>query len=132
MNLPFVYVHERVDNVVSWYGANVYPEHIREAYHSKSLEPHLTGKFTLRVNYNRKLEPVLEIYSEVKNNRKPNKVLAIKLKKEVLKVLLQKNSEFRNSYQALPASKREPKVVLKSFGAAPYFLAGGKQKWVLK
>ncbi|MDB4939629.1 MAG: hypothetical protein JWO40_54 [Candidatus Doudnabacteria bacterium] len=129
-NLPFVYVYERSDMVVTWYGANVYPEHLKEAHQHKSVASHLSGKFVVEVSEDKNYNPVLEVHTELKNKTKKSKQLLEKLRKRILAVLLEKNSEFKNSYGSLPESKRKTKINLISHESAPFFNQGGKQKWV--
>lgn len=131
-NIPFVYVYERSDMVVSWYGANIYPEHVREAHHQPVLSQHLTGKFTIEIQVDRKHEPVLVIYSEMKKGLRGSEQLLKKLKQTILEVLFKKNSEFKNSYMALPEKKRDPKIFVRPYESAPHFTGSGKQRWVIK
>jgi phenylacetate-CoA ligase len=129
--LPFVYVYERSDMVVSWYGANIYPEHVREAHLNDLITKYFTGKFAMSVVYDKKHDPVLEIHSELRKGLKPNPRMTKQLTDVLVQTLLRKNSEYRNNYSSLP-HKNVPKVRLWHHESAPHFKGGGKQKWVIK
>lgn len=131
-NLPFVYLYERKDMVVSWYGANIYPEHIREAHQHGAVAKSLTGKFTMEIIPDKKHNPVIVIHSEMRKNKKPTAALVEILQKKIMDSLLRKNSEFKNSHNAIPRSRKRFLLNLKPYESAPYFRIGGKQKWVLK
>ncbi len=131
-NLPFVHVLERSDMVVSWYGANVYPEHVKEAHYHRGVRDNLTGKFNIRVIESKGHNSVFEIHSELRSGSKHDKKLIKQLKKVILEVLMLKNSEFRNSYNAIAKKNRDIRVILHENQSAPHFIAGGKQKWVTK
>jgi phenylacetate-CoA ligase len=129
--LPFVFVYERSDLVVSWSGANIYPEHIRECLQKDWLQKYVTGKFTMQIKHKKNHSPYLLINSELKPKVKQGAVLAKRLQSEVIKTLLEKNSEFKNNYLSSP-KQNVPIVKLWPYSSAPYFTPGGKQKWTLK
>jgi phenylacetate-CoA ligase len=131
-NLPFVYVYERSDMVVTWYGANVYPEHVKAAHHHNSVAKYLSGKFVLEVTSDKNHYPVLEVHTELKKNIKKSGEVLKKLKTRIIATLLEKNSEFKNSYLALPEHKRKTKINLFENESAPHFKPGGKQRWIIK
>ncbi len=129
--LPFVYVYERSDFVVSLYGANIYPEHIREVFLKKELAKFVTGKFTMEVKFGRLHDSFLLVNSELKRNVKATKKVSTLIQEAIIKVLLKRNSEFQNNYTLLP-KRNTPKIKLFSYESEPYFKPGGKQKWSLK
>lgn len=129
--LPFVYVYERSDMAVSWFGANIYPEHIREAHLHPKITKHFTGKFTLEIKYNKRHYPVLRVHTELKKNTRPRAGLNRMIRQQIVKKLLEKNSEYRNNYSAMP-EKNTPKIVLWPNQSPPFFKGGGKQKWAVK
>ena len=130
-NLPFVYVYERTDLALSWYGANIYPEHIKEAHQHPQINKHLTGKFSMELTYDQKHNPLLNIHCELQKNRKPTKKLLDKLSQLILYTLLEKNSEFKNNYLTLP-HKNTPRIKLWGHETKPHFGGNGKQKWAIK
>lgn len=129
--LPFVYLYERADFSVVLYGANIYPEHIRQALEGAQCKKFATGKCTLRIIETRGNEPRLEVNIELKrgvNLRTDFKSIA---KKAILETLLEHNSEFRSNYNHLPR-KMLPRINTWTFGDSRYFSARGKQKWTEK
>lgn len=131
LNLPFVYVYERADFSVVLYGANIYPENIRKALHSKGCAEHLTGKFTMRIIENKQKEPRLELNVELKRGQKGTATLRRVVLEKVFSVLLAENSEFRSNFEQLP-KKMKPTVKFWDFNDPTHFSGKGKQKWVLK
>ena len=128
-NLPYVYVYERRDFVVKLYGANVYPETIRNVLHADQFASILTGKCTLIIKYDRRQNQYLEINIEMKFGASPNKQLEKELSQAIVEKLLQENSEYRSNYRE-SAKRQQPKVVLWPFEDQRHFSVGGKQKWV--
>ncbi|GAC1413601.1 MAG: phenylacetate--CoA ligase family protein [Candidatus Doudnabacteria bacterium] len=131
-NLPFVYVYERSDLVVTWYGANIYPEHVKAAHHHNAVAKYLSGKFTMEVTTDKDHYPVLEVHTELKKNVKGSQLILRKLKSKIISILLEKNSEFKNSYFSIPEHRRKTRINLFAHESAPHFKPGGKQKWVIK
>lgn len=130
-NLPFVYLFERSDMVVSWHGANIYPEHIREAHMHKKVNHHTTGKFTMQVIMDKKHNPVLEINSELKHGTRSPAKLAEQLRKTIINVLLKKNSEYKILHRSYK-HRMIPQIKLWPYQSFKHFKSGGKQKWVIK
>lgn len=127
--IPFVFVNERADFTVSFRGANIYPQTIRTALQHKTLEESTTGKFTMKVNYNKKQDQYLEINVELKPNASKNKTLLSQIKQFVITSLNRENSEFRSQYED-NSKIMTPKIVLWPFNDNLYFSGKGKQKWV--
>ncbi|MBI5529984.1 MAG: phenylacetate--CoA ligase family protein [Candidatus Doudnabacteria bacterium] len=129
--LPFVYVYERSDMVVSWYGANIYPQHIKESLLLTEQSGKLTGKFSSVLERDKNHNPFLHVNIELKKNVQPTANLSNLLTASLVRTLLEKNSEFRNNYSTLP-KKNTPKITLWPYKSSPYFKGGGKQKWTIK
>jgi phenylacetate-CoA ligase len=131
--LPFVYIYERSDMVVSWSGANIYPEHIREAHLHKKVSPFLSGKFTLEIVFDKHNNQELLIHSELRKDVQiANKRRLIEeIKNITMAELLKSNSEYRVLHSSNPG-KMVPRVILWTHQSAPHFIGGGKQRWALK
>jgi hypothetical protein len=131
-NLPFVYVYERNDFSVNLVGGVIYPEEIRKALLIKPVTSKLTGKFTMSVTHDKKMNPKLELHVELKRNAEIN---AKSLPKEIVAVivstLLKENSEYASNYAAY-GKKIHPKVKLWPYEHPLYFSGRGKQNWVKK
>ncbi|MCL5666960.1 MAG: hypothetical protein M1383_04295 [Patescibacteria group bacterium] len=130
-NLPFVYVYERNDLSVVWYGANIHPEHIKTAHEYKDLHSKVSGKFTMQIVLDRKHNPILTIHSETKKGIKPSAGLSKQVERAVVQTLLENNSEYKNNYDAMP-KKNTPLVKLWPYESHPYFKITGKQPWSVK
>lgn len=132
MNLPFVYVFERSDMVISWYGANIYPEHIREAHEHPEISKFVSGRFAMQIANDKMHNPVIQIFSELKKNKKADRNLLKRLENVILEKLLEKNSEFKSAHNSVHASKRRFDIQLVQNQGHAYFTSGGKQKWIIK
>lgn len=131
-NLPFAYVYERSDFSVNLAGGVIYPEEVRKALLGESLSQSLTGKFTMEVVQDRKLNPKLIVHVELKRTTpKPDRTLTRLIQKAIVDMLLKENSEYASNY-ALYGKKLWPKITAWPYGHPRYFSGRGKQKWVLK
>ncbi len=130
-NLPFVYLYERSDMVVSWYGANIYPEHLRTAHLDKRVNNKVSGKFAMHMISNKKLDPVLEVHVELKKGIKATRNFAKNFTEHLVKTLKTFNSEYKNNHTHAP-QKNVPRIKFWEYQVGPHFAAAGKQKWVIK
>ncbi len=126
--MPFVYVYERSDFTVSFYGANIFPQHIKHALYHKNASSKVTGKFTMEVKRDKKHDEMLEINIEMAKGVKPTAEVRKKLTAEIIKHLVQLNSEYENNYKLMP-KRTVPKLRLWQHGHQKYFAPGIKQKW---
>ncbi|MBI2415189.1 MAG: phenylacetate--CoA ligase family protein [Candidatus Kerfeldbacteria bacterium] len=129
--LPIVYVYERKDFVISFYGLQMYPEHIREALLSSSLEKLITGKFTIETKYDNKQDQFLELMIELKPGVLISMVEKNKILEKVMTVLKVKNSEFNELHKYL-GNRAVPRLVFFGYQDPKHFTQGVKQKWVIK
>lgn len=131
IQLPFVYVYERVDLSTTLYGLQVYPEPLREVFLTDTFNQYFTGKFTLETNYTRSQNQYLYIHIELK----PQKVISAKTRTNLLQALIKqleaKNSEYRELH-AMLGRRAWPKLVFWPNGDHKYFKPGIKQRWVNK
>ncbi|PIR89085.1 MAG: hypothetical protein COU07_02550 [Candidatus Harrisonbacteria bacterium CG10_big_fil_rev_8_21_14_0_10_40_38] len=129
--LPFVYVYERNDFSTTLYGAQIYPEIIRETLLAKPITKFLTGKFTLLTKYDKKQNQYLEINLETKKNKKISSVFKKNVLMRIVTDLRAKNSEFRELTNHFH-KRIYPKLVFWCYEHPLYFKPGIKQKWVKK
>lgn len=127
--IPFVYVFERSDMSVSFYGANIYPELVKKVVQNNIFNSFFTGKCTLEIKYTNKQNQSLFIHLELRKNITGDVELKNTLKTEIIKKLLMENSEYRNNYEQL-GKKAIPKILFWAYENANYFKSNGKQKWV--
>ncbi|MEK7547093.1 MAG: hypothetical protein AAB536_02865 [Patescibacteria group bacterium] len=129
--LPFVYVYERIDYSTTLYGLQIYPEAIREALLKKSLNGFFTGKFTMITKFDKHKDQFLEINLELKKSKKAGENVKKKTLKEIIAMLREKNSEFRELHSHL-GKRAIPKLVFWEYEHPLFFKQGVKQKWVRK
>lgn len=132
-NLPFVFIYERKDLSVSFCGANIYPETIRNVLSETEFLEYLTGKFVLMVKHDAKQNPHLEIQIEMKKDVFLfASDLYKKLTFKIVDRLLSENSEYRSVHYDQKQEKAVPRLVFWPYESPEYFKTVGKQKWVLK
>ncbi len=129
-NVPFVYVYERNDFSVSYYSFLIYPDMIRRPLQSTDLEKLITGKFSMKAEYDKQGRQHLYINIELKAG-----VSGDMLDKKILDILhqslLSDSSEYRETYRMIGEAAK-PIINLWSYEDEKYFKPGGKQKWVIK
>lgn len=130
-NLPFVYVYERDDFSVSFYAFQIYPTTVRRALEQSVLHTKVTGKFSMRVVYDKNKNQQFEVHIELKKGGIPNKSLAEEISQHVLRQLLKESTEYRETFRE-KSHRIAPRVVLWVYEHEQFFRPGIKQKWVLK
>lgn len=130
-NLPLVYVYERSDLSVSFYGFQIYPETIRKALQHQSIEDMVTGKFTMHVYYGKEGNQIFEINIELKADVSADSKLTYMISRLIISRLKEENSEYRRTSEVYP-DETIPKVVFWPYEDVTYFRPGVKQKWIKK
>lgn len=131
VNLPFVYVYERNDLSVSYYGFLLYPDMIRSSLQQEALQPVVTGKFSMQVNYNEDGRQLLEIYIELCGEHGTHETTEEAIQTVLHQALQKESSEYRETYRVV-GDPVKPVVHLRSYGDPEYFKAGTKQRWTIK
>ncbi|MBW4639570.1 MAG: phenylacetate--CoA ligase family protein [Gloeocapsa sp. UFS-A4-WI-NPMV-4B04] len=125
-SLPFVYVFGRSNFIISYFGANIYPENISVGLEQPTLKEWVTGKFVLQVkedsSYNRCLWVVVELASGVEASLDKQQALANSIKFHLLRL----NSEFANY---VPANYQTPQIDLAPSDDPEYFPIGVKHRY---
>lgn len=130
-NLPFVYLYERSDFSVTLIGGNIYPEEIRKALLDKRLHQYLTGKFSMEVSHNRKMDSKLMIHTELRKGVKGSSEIRKLITLTIVELLLRENSEYLSNYSVY-GKKLWPQIKLWPHEDPKHFHGRGKQKWVVK
>ncbi len=130
-NLPIVFVYERSDFSVSFFGFQVYPETIRRVLQRKSFERYITGKFSLAVTYDTEGRQKLILHVECKPNWRSNFLTKDRLKRDVIKQLVTENSEYRETRKTY-GKITDPELVFWPYEDETYFKPGKKQQWIQK
>lgn len=124
--LPFVYVFGRSNFVVSYFGANIFPENIAIALEQPPAKDWVTGKFVMQSQEDQARNRYLSITVELNANQKPEALKAAIITESILFQLRRLNSEFANY---VPEAFQRPKVTLLPFGDPDYFPAGIKHRY---
>jgi len=126
--IPFVFVFERGDLSVSFYAFQVYPEAIRIVLLSKDMVHRVTGKFTMIVDFDSKMNQKLNIHIELSEIENSSTELIDVLRKRITESLIENNSEYRKTYKE-KGKLIEPVIVLHKYEDLEHFKPGIKQKW---
>lgn len=125
-NLPFVYVFGRSNFVLSYFGANIYPENVTVGLEQPTIKEWVTGKFVMEIvedsDHNRRLHVTVETAP----GEEPTEERRTAIAESILKQLLRLNSEFANY---VPADYRTPEVALRPTGDPEYFPPGVKHRY---
>jgi phenylacetate-CoA ligase len=131
LRLPFVYVFERPNNTITYRGANIYADQVKDVLDKATYKTLLTGRFTIEKKESKLLRQTWVINIELKEGVKPAQTLNTSIAAGVLKHLLTINTEFADQYRS-KKSGLTPTIRLHKFGAKKYFSRTGKQAWVMK
>lgn len=129
--LPFVYVYERNDLSTTLYGAQIYPETIRNVLLRAPFTKHLTGKFTLLTKYDNKHDQYIEINLELKKNKEATKAFSLHLNDRIVSELMKKNSEYKELSKFV-GKRALPRLIFWQSEDPTHFKSGVKQQWVKK
>jgi phenylacetate-CoA ligase len=122
-DLPFVFVFGRSLFVVSFYGANIYPENVTVGLEQPGISDWVTGKFVLETYEDGDRDLRLRITVE----RSPGRDGDANLVAESIRAQLTRlNSEFANY---VPPRRQLPEVVLRPAGDPEYFPVGVKHRY---
>jgi phenylacetate-CoA ligase len=124
--LPFVYVFGRSHFAISFYGANIYPEHVSIGLEQPELASTLTGKFVLEVKHDDQQRGRLTLTVELARDAQPSPSADTDIAASVRRELERHSSEFA-SY--VPDAQRTPQVELRAFGDPSYFPVGVKHRY---
>ena len=127
-NLPAVFVFGRKDFTATLYGANIYPESIREALLDRAISDKVSGKFTMFTKNDRYLDQFLSINVELKIGINPNKHLISQIQKIVIEYLRRMNSEYSKIHDEMN-HRAFPEIVLFKHNEGEYFQSGTKHRW---
>lgn len=124
--LPFVYVFSRSNFIVSFFGANIYPENVTVGLEKPEIRDWVTGKFVMEVKENAERDRVLSIVVELSPGIEASEEKQQAIASSILQELLRLNSEFANY---VPAEYQQPQVALAATGDPEYFPLGVKHRY---
>ncbi len=128
--LPLVYLFGRSDFTVQLYGANIYPENIKEGLDDQRINKYVSGKFKMAIEYGNHLDPCLDLVVELAPKIEPKDYLVATITRVLTEVLRKSNSEYHNTHSVLK-EKAHPKVTLQAYGHE-MFKINIKHRWVPK
>lgn len=124
--LPFVYVFGRSQFVVSYFGANLYPENISVGLEQAPICGWVTGKFVMAVEYdsaqNASLNIAVELAPGIESSAERQQAIAESIRHHLCRL----NSEFVNY---VPEQYQTPQVSLFQTGHPEYFPVGVKHRY---
>jgi phenylacetate-CoA ligase len=124
--LPFVYVFSRSLSVLSFYGANIYPENIALGLESPSVRESVTGKFVMEIRADADRNSRFAIAVELAQGVMSSPSLALAIAQSIHGQLLRLNSEFAHY---VPREAQTPEVTLYPHGDPQYFPPGVKHRY---
>ena len=127
--LPFVFVYERANLSVTFFGINIYPEWLRDCLLERGISSYVTGKFTLFSNHDKNHNQILEINIEKKTNAKLDSGTKRKIESKIFEALQNDSSEFRELTDKI-GQRAHPRIHFMENGDKDYFPSGIKQRWV--
>jgi phenylacetate-CoA ligase len=127
--LPFVYVFGRSHFVVSYFGANIYPENLAVGLEQPRIQDWVTGRFILQVEENEDKDKFLSVIVELAPNVEGDEAKAEEIASSIQSHLLRLNSEFANY---VPKEHQLPKVRLVPMNDPKHFPPGVKHRYTSK
>lgn len=118
--LPFVYLFGREKFMVKIFGANVYTEHVQHALSHEKLQPLLTGRFILDMQYDKNHNPKMMCRIELHEGKNESKELEKLVVKTFVEEISKLNSEYRDALNRM-GDKVEPNIIFHEFGHNKYF-----------
>ena len=125
-SFPFVYVFGRANFVLSYYGANIYPENIQVGLEQSGISDAVTGKFVMEIKQDRDQNSYLAIAVELAIEVNSNQELKDSIAHSIHTQLLRLNSEYANY---VPGQRQLPEISLCDFGDPSYFPVGVKHRY---
>jgi phenylacetate-CoA ligase len=124
--LPFVYVFGRSHFIISYFGANIYPENITVGLEQSPVCDWVTGKFVMQVkqdaDQNKFLFVAVELAPSVEASPDKQQTIAESIRQQLCRL----NSEFANY---VPAAQQIPQIMLTATADPEYFPLGVKHRY---
>lgn len=124
--LPFVYVFGRSQFVVSYFGANIYPENVTVGLEQPGIAAWVTGKFVMESTEDADRDRYLAIAVELAPGVTGTAEIAQRVAQSITYQLRRLNSEFAHY---IPPDRQLPLVSLRPAGDPEYFPPGVKHRY---
>jgi len=128
-HLPFVYLFGRKDNTKVYYGANIYPEHIKSCLEKEGIINLVTGKFFMDIVFDNNQNQDLYLAIELSVKEYPKSSLKKKISSVIHHNLININDEYRYLSQTV-GNRIYPKIELFESGDPTYFSQRIKPRYV--
>jgi phenylacetate-CoA ligase len=125
----FVYLFGRSDSTVSFFGANIYAEHISSAINKAPAAERLTGRFYMETFDSPGGEKQLRLVVETRGDTTFDEDETGALRRHVEETLRTVNSEYKNY---VPREQQKLMLKVVPFGSDSLFSRKGKQKYSKK
>lgn len=129
--LPFVYLFGRAGSVATIYGLNVYPENIKSGLEHDEVFPHVSGRFRLSTEFDRKQNQRLTVRVELRKNVTLDRQALKTIKNRLYLTLREMNAEYRMLSDTMK-KKAVPKVSFHEYGHAKHFPVRIKEQYIKK
>ena len=124
--LPFVYIFGRANFILSYYGANIYPENIQVGLEQPEVRNWVTGKFVMEIKSDREHNTYLAIAVELAPQITASPIQERAIAQSIQIQLLRLNSEYANY---VPSQHQLPRLTLLPCGHPEYFPIGVKHRY---
>jgi phenylacetate-CoA ligase len=125
-SLPFAFVFGRSHFVISYFGANIYPENVAVGLEQPGIRAWVTGKFVMQVKEDLDRNRFLSVVVELAPSEAASEERCACLADAILKQLRRLNSEFANY---VPVEYQTPRITLKPLGDPEWFPPGVKHRY---
>jgi phenylacetate-CoA ligase len=130
-SLPFVFLFGRKDNTKIFYGANIYPEHLKACLEIENIMNNVTGKYFVDIILNKRMNQKLYLAVELIPDVNPSKELEMKIAREIHQKLLEINAEYKYLSNTM-GDVIFPTLELFKFSDPKYFKPSIKPRYVRK
>ncbi|RAP33807.1 hypothetical protein DID75_00785 [Candidatus Marinamargulisbacteria bacterium SCGC AG-410-N11] len=131
LQLPFVYVGDPTNKVLSYYGINIYPVYIRNLLNLAMKKHNITGRFKLAKTQDDRFNEYLNIFIELSKNGSITDTEVNLLSNSIFQTLKEKSSEYLELYKSKGKSVI-PNIKVIKYRESPFEDFMHKEKWVLK
>lgn len=124
--LPFAFVFGRSHFVVSYFGANIYPENVTVGLEQPNIRDWVTGKFVMEVREDQDRDRHLHITVELAPDESASEARRALIAESILRELQRLNSEFAHY---VPPAYQRPHIDLMPAGDPEWFPPGVKHRY---
>lgn len=128
--LPLVLLFGRSNHSITFYGLNIYPEHIREALTKEDVISLLSGKFFMKTIYNNRQNQQFEIHVELKSSSEKEDYLKNKIIDVIVNTLRKINLEYDKLYSII-GKRAQPNISLYRKDSPEFVGLKAKHKYII-